>query len=163
MKKLFHIFLALVAIASLLAGTATPARAASLPAEINKQFTPLQIDAGGVSVLRISIFNPNTFPLTDVAFIDDLVGVQPGLYVANPAGVVNTCGGTVTAVPNSTTISLSGGGVPAQVGPTPGQCYIEVNVSSVTPGNLINTIPAHNPPGAIGLTAQGIDGGVPVE
>lgn len=165
MKKLFRfLFLLTALLVSLVAGPAAPVRAqASLPAEINKQFTPLQIDAGGVSVLRISIFNPNTFPLTDVAFIDNMVGIQPGLYVANPAGVVNTCGGTVTAVPNTTTIELSGGGVPAQTGPTPGQCYIEVNVSSVTPGNLINTIPAHNPPGAIGLTAQGIVGGTPVE
>lgn len=155
-------FLVVVVLASLVMGPITPARAASLPAEINKQFTPLQIDAGGVSVLRISIFNPNTFPLTNAAFVDDLVRVQPGLYVANPAGIVNTCGGTVTAVPNSTTISLSGGGVPAQVGATPGQCYIEVNISSITPGNLINTIPAHNPPTDIGLTAEGNDGGTPV-
>lgn len=162
LRSSFYIF---VVLASLVLGPVTPVRAqASLPAEINKQFTPLQIDAGGVSVLRISIFNPNPFPLTNVAFTDNLVGVQPGLYVASPGGVVNnTCNGTVTAVANSTTISLSNGSVAAQVGPTPGQCYIEVNVSSVTPGNLINTIPAHNPPGAIGLTAQGTVGGVPVE
>ncbi|NUQ83425.1 MAG: sortase [Anaerolineales bacterium] len=161
----FASFLRLGMVTALLAGIfAQPqtVHAASLPAEINKQFTPLQIDAGGVSVLRISIFNPNTFPLFNVAFIDDLARVQPGLYVANPAGVVNTCGGTVTAVPGATTVSLSGGAVPAQVGPTPGQCYIEVNISSVTAGNLINTIPAHNPPADIGLTADGIDNGTPV-
>ena len=163
MSKLVHaLFLLFVIIASLISGPVTTVRAASLPAEINKQFTPLQIDAGGVSVLRISIFNPNTFPLTNVAFVDDLVRVQPGLYVANPAGIVNTCGGTVTAAPNATTITLSGGGVPAQTGPTPGQCYIEVNISSVTAGNLINTIPAHNAPTDIGLTADGNDGGTPV-
>ncbi|HAV76569.1 MAG TPA: hypothetical protein DCX53_04355 [Anaerolineae bacterium] len=136
--------------------------AASLPAEINKQFTPLQIDAGGTSVLRISIFNPNTFPLTNVAFTDNLIGVQPGLFVDTPNGVVSTCGGTVTAAPGSTTITLSGGGVPAQVGSTPGQCYVEINTSSITAGNLINTIPAHNPPTDIGLTADGNDAGTPV-
>lgn len=165
MNRILRVVLVLVFVfGSLLAVPATSVRAqASLPAEINKQFTPLQIDAGGVSVLRISIFNPNTFPLTNVAFIDNLEGVQPGLYVASPAGVVNTCGGTVTAAPNSTTIELNGGGVLEQSGPNPGQCYIEVNVSSVTPGNLINTIPAHSPPGAIGLTAQGNVGGIPVE
>lgn len=161
-KSFKFLFLALVMIASLVLGPVTPAYAASLPAEINKQFTPLQIDAGGVSVLRISIFNPNTFPLTNVAFIDDLERIQPGLYVATPAGVVNTCGGAVAAAPNSTTITLSGGGVPAQTGPTPGQCYIDINISSVTAGNLINTIPAHNPPTDIGLTADGNDAGTPV-
>ena len=131
----------------------TPAYAASLPAEINKQFSPLQIDAGAVSVMRVTIFNPNIFPLTNASWSDNLVGVQPGLYIANPAGIINTCGGTVTAAPGTTTLSLSGGTVPAQAGPTPGQCYVEVNVSSVTSGNLINTIPANN------LISQGDDGG----
>ena len=132
------------------------ALAAALPAEINKQFTPLQIDAGGTSRLRISIFNPNVFPLTNVAFADNLVGVQPGLFVDTPNGVTNTCGGTATAVPGSTSVSLSGGAVPAQVGSNPGQCYIEINVSSITSGNLINTINVGQ------LTANGVDGGVPV-
>ena len=129
--------------------------AASLPAEINKQFTPLQIDAGGVSVMRVTIFNPNIFPLTNASWTDNLIGVQPGLFIANPANVVNTCGaiGDVTAVPGTTTLSLANGTVPPQVGATPGQCYVEVNVSSVTPGNLINTIPSGN------LNSQGNDGG----
>ena len=132
--------------------------AASLPAEINKQFTPLQIDAGGVSVMRVTIFNPNVFPLTSASWTDNLIGVQPGLFITNPANVVNTCGAVVdvTAVPGTTTLSLANGTVPPQVGATPGQCYVEVNVSSVTPGNLINTIPINN------LNAQGNDGGTPV-
>ncbi|HEU0291726.1 MAG TPA: sortase [Anaerolineales bacterium] len=129
------------------------AYAASLPAEINKQFTPLQIDAGGVSVLRVTIFNPNSFQLTNAGWTDNLVSVQPGLFIATPAGVVNTCGGAVTATPGTTGLSLSGGTVPPQVGANPGECYVEINVSSVTSGNLINTIPANN------LTSQGNDGG----
>ena len=145
-------------IALLLAGTFLRPQAvfaASLPAEINKQFTPLQIDAGGVSVLRVTIFNPNIFPLTNASWTDNLIGVQPGLFIANPANVVNTCGavGDVTAAPGTTTLSLANGTVPAQVGATPGQCYVEVNVSSVTSGNLINTIPSGN------LNSQGNDGG----
>jgi LPXTG-site transpeptidase (sortase) family protein len=148
---------------SLLVVQVSPVQAASLPAEINKQFTPLQIDAGGVSVMRVTIFNPNTFQLTDADWTDNLISVQPGLYIANPAGVVNTCGGMVIATPGGTTLSLGGalandgGTVPAQVGSTPGECYVEVNVSSVTPGNLINTIPASN------LDAQGNDSGTSVD
>ena len=130
-----------------------PVQAASLPAEINKQFTPLQIDAGGVSVLRVTIFNPNVFELTNASWTDNLVGVQAGLYIADSPGIVNTCGGAVTAVPGTSNLALNGGTVPAQAGQTPGQCYVEVNVSSVTAGNLINTIPANN------LTSQGNDGG----
>lgn len=157
-KSKFISSLRLCLIAFLLAGTFLQTQdvyAASLPAEINKQFTPLQIDAGGVSVMRVTIFNPNIFPLTSANWTDNLIGVQPGLFIANPANVVNTCGaiGDVTAVPGTTTLSLANGTVPAQAGATPGQCYVEVNVSSVTPGNLINTIPAGN------LSSQGNDGG----
>ncbi len=154
----FNLILRRCLIALLLAATFLRPQnvyAASLPAEINKQFTPLQIDAGGVSVMRVTIFNPNIFPLTNASWTDNLIGVQPGLFIANPANVVNTCGaiGDVTAVPGTTTLSLANGTVPPQVGATPGQCYVEVNVSSVTPGNLINTIPSGN------LNSQGNDGG----
>ncbi len=154
----FASFLRLSLIAVLLAGTFLQPQtvyAASLPAEINKQFTPLQIDAGAVSVMRVTIFNPNSFPLTNASWADNLVSVQPGLFIANPANVVNTCGavGDVTAVPGTSTLSLANGTVPAQAGATPGACYVEVNISSVTPGNLINTIPANN------LVSQGNDGG----
>ncbi|GAB4503471.1 MAG: hypothetical protein Fur0043_04630 [Anaerolineales bacterium] len=63
MKKSFRfLFLISVLISSLVTGPVTPAHAASLPAEVNKTFTPLQIDAGDYSVLRITIYNPNTFP-----------------------------------------------------------------------------------------------------
>ncbi|MEJ5224447.1 MAG: hypothetical protein WHV44_08315 [Anaerolineales bacterium] len=156
MSRLFRLFVIIAVVFNSFISAVPPARAASLPAEINKQFTPISIDAGGVSVLRVTIFNPNTFPLTNASYTDNLIGVQPGLFIANPAINANTCGGTLTAVPGATSFSLSGGSVPAQVGATPGQCYVEINVSSITPGNLINTIPAG------GLSAQGIDGSTPV-
>ena len=152
----FASFLRLCMIVVLVSGTllqAQPVFAASLPAEINKQFTPLQINAGGVSVMRVTIFNPNSYELTGASWADNLVGVQPGLFIANPAGIVTTCGGTVTALPGTTDLSLSGGTVPRQTGQTPGECYVEINVSSVTAGNLINTIPPKN------LVSQGDDNG----
>ncbi len=130
--------------------------AIAIPAEINKQFTPILIDAGAVSVLRVTVFNPNTFPLTNTSWTDNLIGVQPGLSIAPPGVVNNTCTGSVVAVPGTTTISLSGGNVPAQVLATPGECFVEVNVTSSTAGNLINTIPANR------LSANGNDGGTSV-
>jgi len=161
MKQSFKFLLLIsILISSLVTGPVAPAHAASLPAEINKTFTPLQIDAGGYSVLRVTIYNPNTFPLTNAQWSDDLAAIQPGLFIDDPANVVidPNCGGgaTVTAVPGSTTLSLSGANVPAQVGATPGSCYIEVRISSVTPGSLINYIPAN------ALRANGNDGGTPV-
>jgi LPXTG-site transpeptidase (sortase) family protein len=153
MKSFFSLLLAFVLSISMTLAQFSPAYAASLPAEINQQFTPLQIDTGGVSVLKITIFNPNIYALSAVAFTDHLLAVQPGLFIGSAGLKTNTCGGTVTATPGATDISLSGGSVPAQAA-TPGQCYIEVYISSVTAGNLINTIAS----GA--LTATGSEGTV---
>lgn len=132
--------LALCLTVSIAMAQVSPARAdINLPAEINQQFTPLQIDAGGLSILKITIFNPNTLPLTDVGFTDDLLFEQPGLYVASTTLVSNSCGGSVAFTNANTFITLSGGAVAAQV-TTPGQCSIEIEVSSTAAGNLINTI-----------------------
>lgn len=157
LKSPKYLFIVFVITASLVFGNVTPVYAVAIPAEINKQFTPISIDAGAVSVLRVTVFNPNTFDLTSVSWSDNLIGVQSGLSIANPAGATTNCaGGTVTAVSGTTNLSLSGATVPAQVGSTPGECYVEVNVTSTTPGNLINTIPTNN------LVATGDDDGTSV-
>lgn len=149
-----YFFLILVLFGSLVFGPVTLAYAASLPAEINQQFTPLQIEAGGVSILRITVFNPNVYALTNLQWSNTLTA---GLYVApdvlTSGLVVNTCGGTFDPQPNDTTLSLTGGTVPAQA-TVPGECYVEVPISSVTPGNIINVIPV----GA--LSAQGNEGAI---
>jgi LPXTG-site transpeptidase (sortase) family protein len=115
----------------------------SLPAQMNKRFTPDIIPAGGVSVLSVNIYNPNVFPLTlstvPAAWVDTL---PAGVVFANPANAVSSCGGTVSMI--GQTLSLIGGLVPAQVGDTPGVCTVTVNVTSVIPGNHDNIIPANN-------------------
>ncbi|HVF25816.1 MAG TPA: sortase [Anaerolineales bacterium] len=154
MQKTTVPFLVGVLIVSLLLtpGETVAAQVVSFPAEMNKSFSPISIAAGGVSRLRVTIFNPNAFQLTAASWTDNLVGVQPGLLIANPVNLSNTCGGTVTAAPGGTTLSLRGGTVPAQVGATPGSCTVSIDVTSSTPGNLINTLPAD------ALTSMG-DGG----
>jgi LPXTG-site transpeptidase (sortase) family protein len=123
-------------------GETVDAQVLSFPAEMNKSFSPISIAAGGVSRLSVTIYNPNAFPLTNASWTDNLIGVQPGLVIASPVGLTNTCGGSVTAVAGSTSLSLSGGTVPAQVGITPGMCTVSINVTSTATGNVINTIPA---------------------
>ncbi|NPV75141.1 MAG: sortase [Anaerolineae bacterium] len=123
-------------------------------AEINKSFTPIEIIPGGISRLRVTIYNPNAFQLTDAAWTDNLAGVQPGIRISNPVNLTNTCGGSVTAIAGSTTLALSGGIVPAKTGGIDGSCTVAIDVTSITPGNLINTIPAG------GLTASGNGGDV---
>ncbi|HSL46658.1 MAG TPA: sortase [Anaerolineales bacterium] len=121
-------------------GKAVSAQVITLPAEINKNFSPISISPGGTSRLSVTVYNPNPFPLTNTSWTDNLVGVQPGLRIADPADLTSNCGGSVTANPGSTTLSLSGGMVPAQTGSTPGRCSVTISVTSNTAGNLINTI-----------------------
>ncbi len=137
--------------------TVTQAQGISLPAQINKSFTPISIAPGGTSTLTVSIFNPNSFALTlstaPAAWTDDLS--TTGITFATPATTTTTCGGTVSAV--GTTLSLSGGTVPAQAGVTPGSCTVTVHVTSSITGNHVNTIPANvlkatDPTGAIPVT-----------
>jgi len=141
MRKSLISFFVVTLIASnlLISKQVVYAQAITLPAEINKKFTPIAIMAGETSVLSITIFNPNVFALSNASWTDNLVGVQPGLQIASPSGVTNSCGGTVSTT--STSISLTGGTVPAQIGSKAGSCTVTVNVTSQVSGSLINTIP----------------------
>ena len=80
-KSLRSLFLLIALIGSLLIYPVQTVYAIAIPAEINKQFTPILIDAGSISVLRVTVFNPNTFSLTNTTWTDNLVGVQPGPLV----------------------------------------------------------------------------------
>ena len=63
----------------------------------SKDFAPGTIDSGQISTLTFLIDNSGStsYDATSVGFTDTL---PAGVVVANPANVVNTCGGTVTAV-----------------------------------------------------------------
>jgi uncharacterized repeat protein (TIGR01451 family) len=141
-KSVVPFLLGTLIVSMLLApGRTVAAQVLSFPAEMNKSFSPISIPSGGVSRLNVTIYNPNAFQLINASWTDDLIGVQPGLAIASPMELTNTCGGSVTAVAGSTKVSLSGGTVPAQVGIVPGSCTVSVIVTSTTAGNLINTIP----------------------
>ncbi len=146
-KSMRILFLIFVTVASLVLGPVTPAKALTYPADINKSFTPISITSGETSRLRVTVYNPNANDLTSVAWLDDLTAVQSGLSIANPPNVDQTCAGTVTdgslgtVDAGDTSLRLTGGTVPPLSGGTPGSCYVEVSVTSTTPGNLINTIP----------------------
>jgi LPXTG-site transpeptidase (sortase) family protein len=131
---------------SLILAPVTTVYAITVPAEINKSFNPIAIVSGGTSTLRVTVYNLNQNPLTSANWTDNL---PAGITIENPPNLVNTCGGTVTEAgggsldPGDTTFQLNNGTVPAQnPNGTPGECYVEVDVTSTTPGNLINTIPA---------------------
>ena len=136
--------------------TALPATATdvvTVPAELVKLFSPLIIPSGGISRLSVMIFNPNPFSLTSASLVDNL---PAGIIIAHPVNLSNLCGGTVAAVAGGTTLSLMGGSIPAQFGLTPGSCTVAIDVTSSTPGNSTNTIPA----GAL-TTANGVTNTIP--
>ncbi len=129
--------------------------AATVPAEINMQFTPIAIASGGTSTLRVTVFNLNGNPLTSATWTNNF---PAGMTVADPPNMNQTCGGTVTdgsdgaLEAGDSSIKLTNGIVPGQQpSGLPGECYVEVDVTSTTPGNLINTIPANH------LSSQTID------
>jgi fimbrial isopeptide formation D2 family protein/uncharacterized repeat protein (TIGR01451 family) len=126
------------AITSTEGGTGTTSNTATVkivaPPTISKAFGAASISVNGTTTVTFTITNPaaNTTSETGIAFSDTLTG---GLQVGATPGVSNTCGGTVAAVANSTSISLSGGSIA-----TPGStCTITVNVTGTQSGNVTNT------------------------
>src|SRR5437660_1655870 len=126
------------AISSTEGGTGTTSNTATLkvvaPPTISKAFGAANITLNGTTTVTFTITNPasNTSAENGVAFSDTLTN---GLQVASTPGVSNTCGGTVTAAANSTSISLSGGSIA-----TPGNtCTVVVHVTGTQAGSVPNT------------------------
>jgi CSLREA domain-containing protein/uncharacterized repeat protein (TIGR01451 family) len=140
--------------------TATATLSVAIPPTISKLFLPDTTVQGGTSLLSFTITNPNSsngtpppndVTLTGIQFTDTL---PAGLIVATPSQVSNDCGGTVTADPGSSSISLSGGTLAPAVGliirrpagsrrsslpVANGSCFISVKVKATATGALQNT------------------------
>jgi uncharacterized repeat protein (TIGR01451 family) len=126
------------AISSTEGGTGTTSNTATLKVvaapTISKAFGAATITLNGTTTVTFTITNPasNTSAENGIAFSDTLTN---GLQVASTPGVTNSCGGTVTAAANSTSISLTGGSIA-----TPGAtCTIVVNVTGTQSGTVTNT------------------------
>lgn len=116
---------------AILARVASAAGAATQPPSINKAFGQVAVPKGQAVSLIFTIANPNpATTLTSVAFLDNL---PTGLLVASPNAVTNNCGGAVTAVPGSNSISLTGGQIPQAA-----TCTVSVNVVSKITGFFLN-------------------------
>src|SRR5258706_11198000 len=107
----------------------------TLPLSITKTFTPPSIAYGATSTLSIKLQNQSGTALTSTSFLDTFPG---GMATTTTPGVTNDCGGTVIAAPNSLSLSLSGGTVPAS-----GFCTITAQVTGLGSGNVVNAIPIH--------------------
>ena len=106
--------------------------------------------AGGVSTVTITLSNPNSTALTNVAFTDIMptttsspAQANGGIIVAPTPNASTTCGGTVTVAGDNRSVSLAGGSISAF-----GSCTVTFNVVAETPlvsaqGNVTNSIPAN--------------------
>jgi uncharacterized repeat protein (TIGR01451 family) len=103
-----------------------------LPPTISKIFLSNPILPGGTTTLRFTLTNPNpTIAIGSAGFADSL----PTNLTVTSAAIVNSCGGTVTAVPGSASISLNTNGtIPAN-----GSCTVDVGVTGTVPGLYQNT------------------------
>lgn len=121
------------------------------PVTGNKTFLPANLHGNGSpTTMTITLNNSNAISLTNAAFTDPL---PSGLQVAATPTASTTCtGGTVTATPGSTSVSLSGGTIPSS-----GSCTVTVRLEASSPStyqdaNVTNSIPANNLTTAQGVT-----------
>ncbi|MCK7513741.1 MAG: SpaA isopeptide-forming pilin-related protein [Desulfobacterales bacterium] len=104
---------------------------------VAKTFSPAgPLSEGAITRLTLTLSNLSANPLSSVAISDTLPLAASGgqMRVASPANAATTCGsGTITAVANSTSVSLNGGTVPARAGGgtgAPGSCVLQVDVTA---------------------------------
>jgi uncharacterized repeat protein (TIGR01451 family) len=110
---------------------------------ISKAFAASTIIQGTNTTLTFTLDNPTAGNFTGAAFTDTYPTGPAGFTNAATPGVVNGCGGTVTAAPNGGSISLTGGTIPAA------GCTITVTVTGTAGGIYTNTVPVG------GLTVTG--------
>lgn len=102
---------------------------------IAKAFAPNSINTNGTSVLIITLSNANAGSTITNATITDTYPL--GLVNAAVPAASTTCGGSLTAVAGGNSVALSGGTIPAA-----GNCTVSVTVTSSSPSNYNNNIPA---------------------
>jgi len=116
---------------------------------VNKSFTPTAVNKGGISTLTVIITNINSEQLNAVHFLDTL---PSGLVIAPTPNLLNTCNGSVGVTPGGSTIELTGGVIPSQVGSVAGICTVNVDVQALTDNNKVNTIAAGAVTGTLALS-----------
>ena len=100
---------------------------------LSTAFSPATINAGGTSTLTITLTNPNSSAASLTAPFTDTL--PSGVVVSG--GGSTTCGGVLTATAGSSTVTLTGGTIPAN----DGSCALTVDVVAASGGTYINSLP----------------------
>jgi len=103
------------------------------PVTLGKAFSPATINAGGVSVLTITLSNAGATPASLTAPLTDTL--PSGMVVSGSAG--STCGGTLSAAGGTSTVSLTGGSIPAG-----SSCMVTVSITAPVAGSYFNSLAA---------------------
>jgi len=103
------------------------------PITLGKAFSPATINAGGVSVLTITLSNAGSTPASLTTPLTDTL--PSGMVVSGSAG--STCGGTLMASGGASAVTLTGGSIPAG-----SSCMVTVSVTAATAGSYFNSLPA---------------------
>ncbi|MDJ0837801.1 MAG: DUF11 domain-containing protein [Acidobacteriota bacterium] len=113
-------------------GTASDTLRVNPQPGFSKAFSPMAVAENEASTLTFTIDNTgSTAGASSLAFTDNL---PAGLVIATPANAVDNCSGSLTANAGDTTITFSGGVVPAS-----SSCTITVDVSGSSDGDYNNT------------------------
>jgi photosystem II stability/assembly factor-like uncharacterized protein len=123
------------------------------PPQLTKSFADAEVQLfAGITRLSFTVTNPNSISLAGISFTDTL---PSGLIVLAPNnGLMGSCGaGTITAVPGSNSISLSGATLPGG-----GSCTFSVLVNGAAIGvqnNVTSPITSTTGGGLTGSPASG--------
>jgi uncharacterized repeat protein (TIGR01451 family) len=101
---------------------------------ITKAFGPPSIPANGITVMTLTLSNPNAAALSGISFTDTY---PAGVVNATPLVVGGSCAGLVhTATAGGASFNVTAGTIP---GGAPGTCIVTVQVTSSTIGTYNNT------------------------
>jgi hypothetical protein len=99
--------------------------------QLVKSFSPTTIEDDGITILTITLKNPYASATKLMAPLVDHMPTHMVVY----GNASNTCGGVVTAVKGSSTVTLTGGAIPAK-----GSCTVSVQVTAPC-NNYFNQLP----------------------
>jgi hypothetical protein len=112
--------------------TLTVSASAGGGTQLVKSFSPATIANDGVTTLTIVLKNPHASAAKLTAPFVDHMPTHMVVY----GGTSNSCGGAVTATKGSSTVTLTGGAIPAN-----GSCKVTVTVTAPC-NNYFNNLPA---------------------
>jgi uncharacterized repeat protein (TIGR01451 family) len=127
--------LATIAAALITASFTGEALAQVVPATITNSFSPSTVEVGGLSIMTVTVTNPNATPLTNVQFNDTQpAGIDLITQTGGTCSTLATGGGMFSINPGTETFSSTSNVLAA------GQsCNITVRVRGTTVGAHVNT------------------------